>query len=73
MRLVQSNNGNMTPKRFLGKYGGTAAKRMVYEKFIGLDMGASRRPLLPFLNWKRQIIQRAGNDRVFQSYNTVAL
>lgn len=38
-----------------GKYGGTAAKRMVYEKFIGLDMGDSRRPLLPFLGEKDEL------------------
>ena len=38
-----------------GKYGGTAAKRVTYEKFIGFDMGPSRRPLLPFVGNKEEL------------------
>ena len=56
-----------------GKYGGTAAKRMVYEKFIGFDMGPSRRPLLPFVGDKNDLFNELDSIGFFNHTTTTLL
>ena len=50
-----------------------AAKRMVYEKFIGFDMGPSRRPLLPFVGDKNDLFNELDSIGFFNHTTTTLL